>query len=94
MAARSTMSMGDPRFTTTYLADFRGVPYAPVPWARKTLPALVQEKWCRPGYQAVRPDKGVMLYVNDYPPGPDGNAIQYGGSLWPEYVYTDLISNN
>lgn len=82
------MSLPDPRFTTRYEQDHRG------PWFHQnrgcsplptlTLPSSTQEVWCEPGYQSKRPNKGVMLTVNDYPFHP----IQYTGSLWPSVVHT------
>lgn len=81
-------ALPDPRFTTYYAEDYRGVLFH-----RQRcmyLPSSVYEKWCEPGYQPKRPDKGFALTVNDYPFHP----IQYGGSRWPVVVHTDLITDN
>ena len=85
------MSLPDPRFATTYRADFKGRPYnTHVRAGYITLPSVVGELWCRPGYQPTRLNKGYELTVNDYP----FHSIQYGGSLWPTVVYTDLVTDN
>jgi len=73
--------MQDPRFTTKYSDNYQG----PFFFRQNTflLPSSVNEVYCRPGYQPVRPNKGVELTVNDYP----FQAINYGGGLWKNYVY-------
>lgn len=78
----------DPRFTTHYADDYRGVLFHRQ--CNLYLPSSVHEKWCEPGYQPKRLDKGVALTVNDYP----FHSIQYGGSRWPSVVYTNLITDN
>lgn len=55
------------------------------------VPAAAHEVWCRPGYQKVKPDKGVKLTVNDYVVG---HNIQYGGSGWPNVVHTNMPDDN
>ena len=81
----------DPRFNTTYRVDFKGTPYYTHQRSGYiVMPSFVYEKWCRPGYQPVRPDKGYDLTVNDY----TFHNIQYGGSLWPTVVYTDMPDDN
>lgn len=85
------MSLPDPRFLTDYRTDFKGPPYyTHVRNGHITLPSVVGEIWCRPGYQPTRLNKGVELTVNDYPFHP----IQYGGSLWPSVVYTTMPDDN
>jgi hypothetical protein len=78
----------DPRFTTNYADDYRGVLFHRQ--RNMYLPATVKEKWCEPGYQPVRPDKGVKLLINDY----TLHSIQYGGSRWPSVVHTDMVTDN
>ena len=90
-----TQALPDPRFATTYRIDYKGAPYYThftndPRTARITLPSVIGEVWCRPGYQPTRLNKGYELTVNDYP----FHSIQYGGSLWPNVVYTDLVSDN
>ena len=84
----------DPRFTTQYAADYSGT------WMYERekrgdlkfiLPASVTEKWCEPGYQPKRPNKGIALTMNDYP----FHYVQHttARGLWGNYVYpptTDL----
>lgn len=87
------MSLPDPRFTTEYRSDHKGELFwkkASRQQSTVSIPAFALEKWCEPGYQPQRPNKGVKLTVNDYP----FHNIQYGGGLWPEVVYTDLDTPN
>ena len=84
-------TLPDPRFSTVYADDYKGVLFYNQPCPQNFLmPASAYEKWCEPGYQPKRPDKGVALTVNDYPFHP----IQYGGSRWPLVVYTNLVDDN
>lgn len=76
-------SLPDPRFQTVYAADYRGVLYHRQ--RRMRIPLVTKERWCEPGYQPKRLDKGVMLTVNDYP----FHYIHYGGPNWSKVVYTD-----
>ncbi|HMP28156.1 MAG TPA: hypothetical protein PKD85_01065 [Saprospiraceae bacterium] len=87
------MSLPDPRFETLYSSNYKG----PLFWKNASqqpstvsIPSFALEKWCEPGYQPTRPNKGVKLTVNDYP----FHNIQYGGGLWPTVVYTDLDTPN
>ena len=76
----------DPRFTTEHYRPVAG-------YGRKGkfyLPQLVNETWCRPGYQPTRPDKGYDLTVNDYP----FHNIQYGGENWARVVNTPFTTYN
>jgi hypothetical protein len=76
----------DPRFTTAHTSDAKYNHHPQVFY----LPPTVEEKWCRPGYQPKRPDKGFDLTVNDYPFHP----IQYGGANWSQVVHTPFHTNN
>ena len=73
----------DPRWNTNYEYAYTG----PLFQERKDrlffLPASVNERWCRPGYQPERPNKGIALLIN-------ANAYhqnQYGPS-WQRASYT------
>lgn len=80
----------DPRFTTTYAMDYKGPPFRHTGDGTFYLPPTVNEVWCRPGYQSKRPNKGVVLTVNDYP----FHHIQYGGPAWAEVVNTPFQTDN
>ena len=84
-------ALPDPRFNTVYRADFRGRPfYTHISNGHVTMPSFAYERWIRPGYQPVRPNKGYELTVNDY----TFHNIMYGGSLWPTVVHTTMPDDN
>jgi hypothetical protein len=78
----------DPRFSTLYNAEYKGLLFQ----RQNTLfvPAFALEKWCEPGYQPKKPDKGFSLTVNDY----TFHNINYGGGMWPTVVHTPFKSPN
>lgn len=81
-------SLRDPRFTTEYNSDFIGHRFEHCD--KFYLPAYAIEKWCEPGYQPVRENKGYDLTVNDYP----FHEIHYGGPEWAKFVYTNKPDRN
>jgi hypothetical protein len=83
----------DPRFNTMYVNNYNGPLFyqnAREPLPTLQVPAFAVEQWCEPGYQPKRPNKGVMLTVNDY----TFHNIEYGGGLWPSVVYTPFHTPN
>ena len=56
------MSLPDPRFTTQYAADYKGVLFhrlgnscfSPPENNKMYLPPIAREVWCEPGYQQKR----------------------------------------
>lgn len=70
----------DPRFTTMYEGNYT------MKKSNMTIPRFSIEKWCEPGYQEKRPNKGYVLTVNDYP---FNKSLKYSGGIWDKYVYTD-----
>lgn len=85
---RAKPKMTDPRFTTERASDFSGSYYNRN--MQFLLPAAAMEKWCEPGYQPKREDKGYVVAVNNYP----FHNIHYGGSRWPEVVVTPFTTDN
>jgi hypothetical protein len=73
----------DPRWNTDYAYDYKG----PLFFRQDIfqLPATVNEKWCKPGYQPMRPDKGIKLVLNDY----YYHKNRYG-KTWDKVAYTSL----
>lgn len=78
----------DPRFTTDYSDNYKGELF--FRQRRFLLPVSTQEKFCNPGYQPKREDKGYALTVNDYP----FHDIHYGGPMWSQYVHTPFKTWN
>lgn len=84
--------MQDPRFNTVFESRIRSenLPVTNISRQqylnelnRQIVPASAYEVWCMPGYQPVRPNKGYVFSVDDYPFSPVKNC----GGLWPQYVY-------
>lgn len=78
----------DPRYITNYSDNYKG----PLFFRQNKfyMPAAAYEKYCNPGYQPTRKDKGYSLTVNDYP----FHDIQYGGPMWSKYVHTPFKTEN
>lgn len=79
--------MMDPRFTTNYSDNFQGT--FSFRSNKFYMPAGVNEKWCEPGYQPKRQDKGFSLTINDYP-----FTYNYYGPSWANYVHTPFKTPN
>lgn len=82
----SIMSLPDPRYTTDYAYTPKCTYFHDLEKEGKAtfyLPASVNERWCRPGYQPKRPDKGIALTINDY----YWHQNRYGDS-WSNVAYT------
>ena len=80
----------DPRYTTSYAYQYRGPLFHRQDDCNNILPhfllpASTMEKWCRPGYQPERPNKGSLLLINYYPYHP----IEYD-KTWSSEVYSPL----
>jgi hypothetical protein len=79
----------DPRFTTSYGTDYRGLAFH----EQNTylVSPLATEKFCAPGYQPQRPNKGKKLLINNFYFHP---SLQYGGPNWAQVVYTPMPTDN
>ena len=72
----------DPRWNTDYAYEYKG-PLFQDGKSTFLLPQTINEKWCRPGYQPKRPDKGIDLLITNY----YFHQNRYGDS-WKNVTYT------